>query len=787
MNNNKLIQIAIDTVFFAHSYSGITKVWEIILHNLYNLSNFISPDANSIYNIPRYEIILLIRGHTIPDSLKKIIKNNNSNNNSNDNSNNNSNDNSNDNSNVKITHLIINEFNYFTMCNDVDYLNYICKQNKFDYFISTYYTYCTIIPNILMIYDMIPEIFKLSINHQWIQKDLAIKNAFQFIVISKTTKNDLNIYYPHINLNKYNVSLIYTCVMQSTLQMQYDTNFYNNILIPSGIQSHKYIFSIASNNEKYKNADLIINLAKKYNSQLSQILSTKIPIILLIKQNLPNGYCIDNGILYISNIRNEIVNILYKNAMCYVCPSLYEGFGLPIFEAFSHNIPVIAIHQPIFVELANNAINFIENDIDDLFNKICYIHKNSNKSEHNINKCIANGLELLKLFSPHKQIQLIHNLLNSLEIHTNIPLNNIPLNNILQTLTLTLTPDTQSFLNIIFQSYDETNIERRKELEYCITANLDNPYILYIHDFGFQSYTYLPDVITKHPKYISVNTSQLLSDNKWITYDLAFNYSNNVNSQFLNKYGSYWGIINCDIFLDNNSNWKLIRGKLNSNYIFAQSRHEFNILQDDDIKVNDLHIDTNISKLNVSKLNVSIKMDDSFSKLYHSTTQDGWFYKSPVNHTSHSGNSNSNSNSNLGDISCISSVNFEMGFLGCDNAIADRLIKIGYKIINQPETFKILHYDIAKGKTSKNFLEKHLIEDTERAKKNINEQSKYPKNSHPERHGYYLVPNYDQLLGSNKNIDLISNINKLGGLSNLEMYKIISDLYSARILIHNPD
>ena len=56
--------------------------------------------------------------------------------------------------------------------------------------------------------------------------------------------------------------------MQSTLQMQYDTNFYNNILIPSGIQSHKYIFSIASNNEKYKNADLIINLAKKYNSQL---------------------------------------------------------------------------------------------------------------------------------------------------------------------------------------------------------------------------------------------------------------------------------------------------------------------------------------------------------------------------------------------------------------------------------------------------------------------------------------------------------------------------------------
>ena len=101
MSNNKLIQIAIDTVFFTHSYSGITKVWEIILHNLYNLSNFISPDENSIYNIPRYEIILLIRGNTIPDSLKKIIRNNNSYDNSNDNRNDIGN------GNVKITHLII--------------------------------------------------------------------------------------------------------------------------------------------------------------------------------------------------------------------------------------------------------------------------------------------------------------------------------------------------------------------------------------------------------------------------------------------------------------------------------------------------------------------------------------------------------------------------------------------------------------------------------------------------------------------------------------------------------
>jgi hypothetical protein len=63
------------------------------------------------------------------------------------------------------------------MYQDVDNLNYICKQNNIQYFITTYYTYCTIVPNILMIYDMIPEIFNIPNNHMWVQKDLAIKNA----------------------------------------------------------------------------------------------------------------------------------------------------------------------------------------------------------------------------------------------------------------------------------------------------------------------------------------------------------------------------------------------------------------------------------------------------------------------------------------------------------------------------------------------------------------------------------------------------------------------------------
>jgi hypothetical protein len=159
----------------------------------------------------------------------------------------------------------------------------------------------------------------------------------------------------------------------------------------------------------------------------------------------------------------------------------------------------------------------------------------------------------------------------------------------------------------------------------------------------------------------------------------------------------------------------------------------------------------------------------------HAHTQDAWLFKAPINITP---------NASL-NVNCDMSCDFEIGYLGCDNAIADRLVKYGYKLINQPETYKIFHYDIAKGKTSINFMDKHKHE--------TNENKEKPKNKYPERLGSYLVPNYDQILsmGSGKDVDVnnmnFNNIiNSLGGSSNMEKYEFISKIMSDRIIMNNP-
>jgi hypothetical protein len=195
-----LARIAIDTVFFNRPYSGITRVWENILNNITTFSSMNGNESN-------YEIILLIRGKNISNSLQDIIRQNAKNNNNNNNNNN------------KYQLIEIPDFNYITMMQDVDHLNYICKQNNIHYFLSTYFTYCTTIPNILMIHDMIPEIFNMAPNHMWQQKDLAIKNASQFIVISNTTKNDLIKYYPHIKMEKYSIALVYNSVPSQNMHL----------------------------------------------------------------------------------------------------------------------------------------------------------------------------------------------------------------------------------------------------------------------------------------------------------------------------------------------------------------------------------------------------------------------------------------------------------------------------------------------------------------------------------------------------------------------------------------
>ena len=69
-------------------------------------------------------------------------------------------------------------------------------------------------------------------------------------------------------------------------------------------------------------------------------------------------------IIFLGYVNNHQLNWLYANALCFVFPSIYEGFGLPVLEAMQFGCPVIAYPNEAVKEVAGNIPLYANNYID---------------------------------------------------------------------------------------------------------------------------------------------------------------------------------------------------------------------------------------------------------------------------------------------------------------------------------------------------------------------------------------------------------------------------------------
>ena len=64
---------------------------------------------------------------------------------------------------------------------------------------------------------------------------------------------------------------------------------------------------------------------------------------------------IEDQIVLYKNIDDNHLAYLYKNAQAFIFPSLFEGFGIPILEAWSCQTPVLLSNNQCFTEIAGDA------------------------------------------------------------------------------------------------------------------------------------------------------------------------------------------------------------------------------------------------------------------------------------------------------------------------------------------------------------------------------------------------------------------------------------------------
>ena len=67
----------------------------------------------------------------------------------------------------------------------------------------------------------------------------------------------------------------------------------------------------------------------------------------------------EKGLRFLGRVTDEALSVLYAEAAVFAFPSLYEGFGLPILEAFHHGTPVVTANNSGMLEVAGNAAELV--------------------------------------------------------------------------------------------------------------------------------------------------------------------------------------------------------------------------------------------------------------------------------------------------------------------------------------------------------------------------------------------------------------------------------------------
>lgn len=105
---------------------------------------------------------------------------------------------------------------------------------------------------------------------------------------------------------------------------------------------------------------------------------------------------IDKKVINYSDINDNLLAYLYRRAKVFVFPSLNEGFGIPILEAWSCGTPVVLSDNPCFVEVAAEAgCYFDPSDPDSILESVEKIVADDDLRKDLIEK----GKKRLKLFS----------------------------------------------------------------------------------------------------------------------------------------------------------------------------------------------------------------------------------------------------------------------------------------------------------------------------------------------------------------------------------------------------
>ncbi|ACL17479.1 glycosyltransferase family 4 protein [Methanosphaerula palustris] len=226
-------------------------------------------------------------------------------------------------------------------------------KGDYDLFHPTYYdpyflNYLKGRPYVLTVYDMIHELYPEMFGKDFttVQKRIVAERAEAILAISESTRTDI------IRLFDIDPALVKVVHLATSLgDVKPDTT----LTLPQ-----RYILFVG-NRTVYKNFNFFITsispLLKK--DRFLHVICAGGGMFSEAEKNLLKELNISKQVLYYT-FNDSMLSQLYARAELFIFPSLYEGFGIPILEAFSCGCPVAASNTSSLPEVGGDAARYFD-------------------------------------------------------------------------------------------------------------------------------------------------------------------------------------------------------------------------------------------------------------------------------------------------------------------------------------------------------------------------------------------------------------------------------------------